>query len=292
MLTMFFQQTVGGLAAGSMYAIMAVAYSLIYASMRAVNWAQGEFFMLGAYLGVTAWVHWKWPLPVAFLLAAVVMYVYGAVVHRVAVRPAVRGGDLTLLMITIGVSIASKQLAVLIWGPVGERFPSIVGDVPVRLGAVALVPDHMFVLGSGVVLTAVLYLFLFRTRLGLAMRAVAQSRYVAEAMGVDADRVDLHVFGLSGLLAAVAGTVMGPLIYVEPGMGGSIGMKGFVAAVLGGFGDVRGSVLGGLLLGLVEGFVTMYVSSGYKDAIAFGVLIAALLIRPQGLVGRQVASRA
>ncbi|MCR4441659.1 MAG: branched-chain amino acid ABC transporter permease [Peptococcaceae bacterium] len=284
---MFAQQVIGGLAIGSMYALIALGFTLIYSGMRVVNWAQGEFFMVGAYVGLTAYVSWKWPFFLAFLFSAAVMFVAGLITERVAIKPVRRAIDLTLLMITIGISIVVKQLAILIWSPIGASFPSVFGDAPYEFLGLYVVPEDVCVFLIGILLMLVLYLLLFKTKLGMGMRAVAQSRDTAAIMGVNIERIDLLTFGVAIALAAAAGVIMAPLAYVEPAMGASVGIKGFVASVLGGFGNLFGAIFGGLFLGLAETIGAYFISSGYKDAIAFSILIIVLAFKPTGLFYRK-----
>jgi branched-chain amino acid transport system permease protein len=186
-------------------------------------------------------------------------------------------------MITIGLSIALKQLANIIWSPIGAVFPHIFGDKAFEIAGIYLVPQNLADLGIGIVIMIVLYFLMFKTKLGSTMRAVSQSRDTSALMGINTKVIDLLVFGLGAALAAVAGVFMAPLTYVEPAMSSSVGIKGFVAAVVGGFGNLYGAVLGGLLIGLVEGLGSLFISSGYKDAIVFGILILVMVIKPEGL---------
>ncbi len=280
---MFIQQLIGGLTSGCMYALVALGCTLIFSGMKVVNWAQGEFYMIGAFVALTFFVGWGVPFVLALLFTIIIMFVLGALLEKITISHVRESDHLTLLMITIGLSIALKQLANIIWSPIGAVFPTIFGDKAFEIAGIYLVPQNLAVLGIGIVIMIVLYFLMFKTKLGSTMRAVSQSRDTSALMGINTKVIDLLVFGLGAALAAVAGVFMAPLTYVEPAMSSSVGIKGFVAAVVGGFGNLYGAVLGGLLIGLVEGLGSLFISSGYKDAIVFGILILVMVFKPEGL---------
>jgi branched-chain amino acid transport system permease protein len=283
-LQILIQQIIGGLAIGSMYALVALGCALIFSGMKVVNWAQGEFYMIGAFTALTAYVTWKWPFIFAFLFSVGVMFIVGTIVEKVTIDRVRESDHLTLLMITIGISIFAKQVAILIWSPIGAVFPTIFGDVPFQIWGVYIVPQNIYVMLIGIVLMIILYVFLFRTKMGMAMRAVSQSREIAGIMGVNTKKMDMLTFGIGICLAAAAGIIMAPLTYIEPMMGVTVGIKGFVAAVIGGFGNLFGAVLGGIIIGIIETTSAFFISSGYKDAVVFSILIVVLVFKPQGLL--------
>ena len=280
---MFIQQLIGGLTMGSMYALVALGCALIFSGMKVVNWAQGEFYMIGAFVALTFFVSMHIPFWISLALTIVVMFLLGVLLEKLSINPVRESDHLTLLMITIGLSIALKQLANIIWSPIGAVFPTIFGDRAFEIGGVYLVPQNLWVLLIGCIIMVLLYFLMYKTKLGMTMRAVSQSRSTASLMGINTKRTDAIVFGLGAALAATAGVFMAPLTYVEPAMSASIGIKGFVAAVIGGFGNLFGAVLGGLLIGVIETLGSFVISSGYKDAIVFAILIIVLIFRPQGL---------
>ena len=290
------QQFIGGLTSGSMYALVALGCALIFSGMKVVNWAQGEFYMIGAFVALSLFVKSGIPFVISLAFTIVIMFALGSVLEKMTIALVRESDHLTLLMITIGLSIALKQLAVIIWGSIGAVFPSIFGDKAFVVGGVYLVPQNLWVLAIGCVIMMFLYLLMYKTKLGMTMRAVSQSRETASLMGVNTKRVDMITFGLGASLAAVAGVFMAPLTYVEPAMSASVGVKGFVAAVVGGFGNLFGAVLGGLFIGIVETLSSFFISSGYKDAIVFMILIIVLAFRPRGLFvitqGRSHAKKA
>lgn len=287
MISILIQQLVGGFAIGSMYALVALGISLIWASMKVVNWAQGEFVMVGAYIGLTVYVYWNLPFILALIASALIVFLIGALVEVLAVNPVRKYGDLSLLMITIGVAIIVKQLAILIWSPIGEVFPSVFGSMPIIIGDIYIVPEKVIIFIIGLILMAILYLFLVKTKIGKGMRAVSQSRDIAAIMGVNVKRMEILTFAVAGGLGAIGGVLLAPLMYVDPALGTNVGIKGFVGAVLGGFGYLPGAAVGGLLLGIIESVSAAFLPSGYKEAVAFAILIIILLVKPSGLFSKR-----
>jgi len=287
MISILIQQLVGGLAIGSMYALVSLGIALIWAAMKVVNWAQGEFVMVGAYIGLTVYVYWQLPFILALIVSALIIFVLAALIEKFAVTPVRKYGDLSLLMITIGVAILVKQLAIIIWSPIGEVFPSVFGNKPIVIGDIYIVPEKIVIFFIGLGFMVILYLFLFRTKVGKGMRAVSQSRDIAAIMGVNVTTIEILAFGIAGALGALGGVLLAPLMYVEPAMGTYVGIKGFVGAVLGGFGSLPGAALGGLLLGIIESIAAAFLPSGFKEAVAFIILIVILLVKPSGLFSKK-----
>lgn len=287
MIDILIQQLIGGLAIGSMYALVSLGIALIWAAMRVVNWAQGEFVMLGAYVGLTVYVYWKLPFIVALITSALIIFALAAIVEIFAISPVRKYGHLSLLMVTIGVAILLKQLAIVIWSPIGEVFPSVFGDTPIVIGNIYIVPEKIVVFIIGLGLMFILYLFLSRTKVGKGMRAVSQSRDIAAIMGVNVIKIEILTFGLAGALGAVGGILLAPFMYVEPALGANVGIKAFVGAVIGGFGNLPGAAIGGLLIGIIESISAAFLPSGYKEAIVFLILIIILLVKPSGLFSKK-----
>ena len=282
----FLQHIVQGLSLGATYGLVALGYSMQFSAMRLVNFAHGEAFMLGAFvaltltsLGVTSYL-------LVFLLTLLLLGVFGAVVERVAIRPLYRSSELNMFVATIALALVLRQVAIIVWGADAKMFPRGFGSGVVRIGEIAVTAQQIGTLAAVFVLMAGFQLFLYRTRLGMAMRAVAQDGDTAELMGIDVLRIKTLVYAISTALAAAAGILFASLTFAVFDMGLWMGIKGFVAAVLGGLGSLPGAVLGGLLLGLFEQLSGGYVSSLYRDAISLSVLIVVLLVRPQGLLGR------
>lgn len=299
---MFLQQLINGLTLGGVYALVALGYTMVYGVLQLINFAHGEIYMLGAYIGIlvlglfTAW-GWTQTAPVASLIlavlaAAVYCGAVGATVERVAYRPLRRAHRLAPLISAIGVSIILQNVVMLTQGSGDKVFPSLGTPAAIQIGGASVsVLQLGIVLVSGA-LMAGLHLMIRRTRLGLAMRATAQDPLMAGLVGVPIDRVITATFVIGSLLAAVGGVMVG-LYYgvVNFFIGYTAGLKAFTAAVLGGIGNVSGAMLGGVLLGVLEGLGAGYLSNEYKDVIAFVILIVVLIVRPTGLMGERIPDK-
>ncbi len=281
------QQIIGGLATGSMYALVAIGYSLIWSGMRVVNFAQGEVFMFGAFIAVTIFVI----LGQSFLISTIAGLIIGAIIgwliYKFVVLPNKRKGFLFVIVGCIGVQILLRNIAIIIWGSSGIRFPSVFSIKPIEIMGILIVPEDIWIFCIGVIAMFILYMFLNKTKIGTAMRAAAQNKEIAMMMGINIKLTDSLTFLIGGILAALAGILLAPTIFVTPQMGASIANKAFSAAVIGGFGSVPGAVLGGFILGIIENIAGGFLSSGYKDAIAFLILILFLMFKPSGLLGRK-----
>jgi branched-chain amino acid transport system permease protein len=229
-------------------------------------------------------VTWHWSFPLAFIAAFAVSSALGALIERVFLRPVMNAELWATVVVTVGLSQLLSNLARIVWGPEPQRFPNVFGDIPIAIGDVRLSPQSIGILAILVVLVTLLELFFRRTMTGMAMRAVAQNRTTAMLMSINSGRLIGATIGISFGLAAVAGILIAPTYFVSFNMGLPIAVRAFAAAIIGGFGSVRGSIVGGLLLGLIESLTNAYISSEYLDAVVFGVVIVVLLIRPSGLV--------
>jgi len=295
---MFIQQLINGLALGSVYALIALGYTMVYGVLQLINFAHGEVYMLGAYLGIivlgvlTSLGLTATNLPLSlFITVAVSMAfcaAYGAVIERIAYRPLRHASKLSPLISAVGMSIVLQNVVMLAQGKEYKNLPPLLPSEGIAIGGANASPVQLFILGASVLLMIVLHLFVTRTRLGKAMRATSQDRVMAGLAGININRVISVTFMIGSALAAVAG-VMVTLYYgvVHFFMGYLAGVKAFTAAVLGGIGSIPGAMLGGFMLGLIENFGASYVSSVYKDAFAFVVLIITLIIRPSGLLGER-----
>jgi branched-chain amino acid transport system permease protein len=290
----FLQQLLNGIAWGSIYALIALGFTMVYGVLKLINFAHGEVYMVGAmtgyyaahalgFAGTPSLVGLAVTLGVAMAACALL----GAAIERIAYRPLRSAGRLAPLITAIGVSLLLQNAGQLLFGADPKFFPPLIESREVfRAGAVAVSNIQLAVLATSLLLMAALEFVVMRTRFGRAMRAVAFDAQAAALMGVPVDRVIQGTFVLGSALAAAAGVLVGlsnPKI--DPLMGLLPGLKAFVAAVLGGIGSIPGAMLGGLLLGVVETFVAGYLSSTYRDAIAFVVLVAILLYRPTGILG-------
>ena len=292
-MTTFLQQLVNGISLGSIYALIALGYTMVYGVLRLINFAHGDVYMLGAYTGYYLSRKLKGDEPsllgalVVMLGAMIVCAIIGVIIERFAYRPVRRAARLTLLITAIGVSLFIENGAQLVFGPDPKFFPSLAPRADFLVGGVRLTSEQLTVIAVSVVLMLLLRFFILKTRTGKAMRAVSFNLDAAKLMGISTDRIIAVTFALGSALAAAAGVLIGMQIpKIDPLMGIIYGLKAFVAAVLGGIGNVPGAVLGGLLIGTSEVMVVGYLSSTYRDAIAFGILILVLLLRPQGILGR------
>lgn len=287
------QQMVNGLSLGSIYALIALGYTMVYGVLRLINFAHGDVYMLGAYAGYYLSRKLKADepsIPAALLVmlgAMLICAVIGVIIERFAYRPVRRAARLTLLITAIGVSLLIENAAQLVFGPDPKFFPSLAPHTDFLVAGVRVTSEQLTVIAVSFLLMILLRLFILKTRTGKAMRAVSFNLDAAKLMGISTDRIIAVTFALGSALAAAAGVLIGMQIpKIDPLMGIIYGLKAFVAAVLGGIGNVPGAVLGGLLIGTSEVMVVGYLSSTYRDAIAFGILILVLILRPQGILGR------
>ena len=289
------QQLVNGIGLGSVYALIAVGYTMVYGIIQLINFAHGEVFMMGSFFTYTFYRIAHLPLLVAALLGIMLAVVLGLVIERVAYRPLRHSARLAPLISAIGVSLVLQNAALLIWGPDRKAMlgaDSAMGGLndPITIGGVTTSGLQFSLLVIAILVMVAMDFLVHRTQLGRAMRACSMDITAAALVGVPVDRIIAFTFALGSGLAALAG-IMVALRYnqVYPMMGFMAGLKAFTAAVLGGIGNLRGAFLGGLMLGVIEALVGGYVSSLWMDAIAFGVLVAVLIVRPNGLLGTSVA---
>ena len=294
----FVQQLSGGLAVGSVYALVALAFSLTVRSVNQINFATGELFMLGAYLGITFAVMVGMPLLAAMLATAFTAAIIGVVFEKVAYQPIFRANarhparlHILIICSTIGTSIFLQNAAMLIWGPQALPFPNVFDAEPLRLGAAIIPREYLWVVGVAFVFMIILGVFLSRTWTGKGLRAAAQDRSTATLMGVSLFSADAWSFGLSAAVGAVGGLLVGAMTFAYPTMGATFALKGFTAAIIGGLGSLRGAILGGLLLGICESLVIAFISSVYKDVVAFALLLIFLQFWPSGLLLKPVEKR-
>ena len=286
----FIQFLVGGLTVGAVYALVALGFTLIYNASDVVNFAQGEFVMLGGMVTVflaAAGV----PLPLAALIAVIVAIAVGLLLYWMAILPARDASPVTLIIITIGASILLRGIAQILFDKQFHKLPSISGDTPVQLLGAAVQPQSFWVLGGTAVIVLLLYVFFERTVLGKAVLATAANRLAARLVGINTATIMALAFGGSAAIGAVAGILITPITLTSYDVGTLLALKGFAAAMLGGMGNPLGAVAGGLLLGLLESFGVGYISSAYKDAVAFVVILIVLFAAPQGLFGRRNVER-
>ena len=296
-MTEFLQQLINGLAFGSILALIALGYTMVYGILRFINFAHGDIFMLGAFAGFylapkTATV---FPLPsiagaiVDLFLSMLICAALGVVIERLAYRPLRKRPKLTVLITAIGVSLFLEYAGQFFFGAAPKKFPDILPVLPItKIGGLSLNSNQLIVLAVTLILLVALRFIVMKTKIGTAMRAVSFNPEAAALMGVNTDVVISFTFALGSALAAAAG-ILWAINYpsIDPLMGILPGLKAFVAAVLGGIGNLPGAALGGIIIGVTETLVSGYISSTYRDAIAFAVLILILLVRPSGLLGKK-----
>jgi branched-chain amino acid transport system permease protein len=284
------QFVASGLTAGAIYALVALGFSIIYNASGAINFAQGEFVMIGGMSAATMWAAGL-PVGVALPLAVTAAVAVALLVEKLAIEPARHAGTVTLIIITIGVSLFLRGLAQLIWGKGVHRLPGFSSEQPIAFMGATILPQSLWVLGGAAVAVAALSAFYGRTLMGKAMLATSYNRVAAQLVGINTRGVLFASFGLAAGLGALGGVLIAPIAFASYDAGVMLGLKGFAAAMLGGLGSFAGAVLGGLLLGLLEGLGAGFVSSAYKDAIAFVVILAVLFLLPGGLVGARRSDR-
>jgi branched-chain amino acid transport system permease protein len=283
------QYLLNGLPIGAIYALVALSYSLIYTTSGVLNWSQGDMVMLGAYIGFALFQLWHVGFTAGLLVSMLVVGVIGVIVQYCILRPLRerQAPPINVVIATLGVAIVARNIALAVWGPEAQIYPSPVSADPFALGVLSITPQDLLIVFTAIGLMLVLQYLLRRTKEGKALRAVAQDRYAAVLMGVDTEKSDAVAFATSAALGAAAGILVAPVFFVTFNMGAGIGLKGFVAAVIGGLGNIPGAIAGGFFLGLVESLAGGQISSGYRDAITFGLLIMVLWLRPSGLFLRK-----
>jgi len=284
------QTFIGGLSLGAIYALVALGFSLVYRTMGLVNFSHGNVVMIGAYLASTFYISSKLPFAVSIVVSMVVTAAIGIIIERV-LRP-LENKDFDLMLIgTIGFGIVLEALAIMIWGATGQAVPSPVPAAPIILAGIRIRTYDLLVLAVAAAATLLLIFFLQRSKRGTAMQAVAMDHEAATAVGINVGRSNAIAFMLGASLAALAGGLVGPLLYVSPSMGGSLGIKGFAAAILGGFGSIPGAILGGIGIGLLDSYAAGHFQ-GYSELVTFLVFTVIIMVRPNGIFGERTVNRA
>jgi len=293
----FFQQIINGLTLGSVYALIALGYTMVYGILELINFAHGEIYMLGAYLGIiilgffTAIGLTAYSLPlslvITFMLTVLFCASYGFTMEKLAYKPLRQAPKLSLLISAIGVSIFLQNYVMITQGATDKVFPSVVGNAGFTFAATRVTYLQAAIISVSGLIMLLLHAFISRTKTGKAMRAVAQDKDMAALVGINTDNIISITFIIGSGLAAVAGMMVSAYYgLVNYSIGYSAGIKAFTAAVLGGIGNIPGAMFGGILLGLIESLGAAYISSEYKDAYAFIILIIILLVKPAGLLGK------
>lgn len=287
---MALQQLINGLTMGSIYALTAIGYTMVFGILELVNFSHGSVYMIGAFLTLTFITALGMNIGVALILSILLTGILGIMVDKIAIAPLRKKNTpkINALIGTIGVSIFLQNLAMLVFGSETKNFPVIINNGFINAGSYKLSYIQIIIFSIAIVLMAGLSFFISKSKLGKAMRAAAQNMNAARLMGINVNRIISMTFFIGAALAAISGTLVGAYYQnVDSTMGYMAGLKAFSAAVLGGIGELKGAVIGGLLIGVIETFAAGYISAGYRDAIAFAVLILVLVIKPSGLFGKK-----
>ena len=286
----FLQFSFSGITVGAVYAMVALGFTIIYNASDVINFAQGEFVMLGGMCTVflaAAGI----PLPLAALLAVIITAGVGAALHKLAIEQARGASVVALIIITIGASVFLRGLAQVFFDKQLHRLPAFSGEQPIMIGGAALLPQSLWVLGGAGLIVVALHRFFRHSLFGKAILAAAQNRLAARLVGININLVMVSSFALSAAIGALAGILVTPITLTSYDVGTALALKGFAAAMLGGMGSPVGAVVGGLLVGIAEAMGAGYISSDYKDAIAFLIILAVLFFMPQGLFGARDRER-
>jgi branched-chain amino acid transport system permease protein len=283
------QQLLNGLQLGAVYALIALGYTMVYGIVRLINFAHGDVFMVGAYLGFYAITRFRLPFPAAILVAMVGCALLGMFIEKVAYKPLRQAPRIAALITAMGVSLFIENFTNLkfVFGPDYQPYPRPFAVHNYTLGSVTISNIQVIVFAVALALMALLQFFVTRTRTGMAMRAVSHDKETAQLMGININWIISLTFGIGSALAGAGGVLFGVAYpQINPLMGIMPGLKAFTAAVLGGIGIIPGAVIGALIMGVVEALTASFISSTLRDAIAFGILIVVLLFKPTGLLGK------
>lgn len=290
MLAQLLQFIFSGITVGATYALAALGFTIIYNASGVINFAQGEFIMLGGMAAVFL-AQLGLPLPLAILAAVGIAALAGLIVEKLAIEPAKNAEVVQLIIITIGASLVVRGLVQVSLGKGTHALPSFSGDSPLQLLGATILPQSLWVLGVTVVVVAAIGWFFSRTTLGKAMLATSHDKLAAQLIGVNTKMVLMLSFVLAAMLGAIGGILIAPISTTSYDVGIMLGLKGFVAATLGGLGSGTGAILGGLLLGIAEAMTAGYISSAYKDAMPFVLILFLLFFMPRGLLGAKMTER-
>jgi branched-chain amino acid transport system permease protein len=282
----FLQVILSGIVVGGIYALVALGFVVVYRSVTMFNFAQTEYYTLGGMLFATFLARYQLPLVLAVLLTMVVAALVGILSERLAFRRLLLLGarPANLIIVSLALAVVLRSVILLIWGTDARQVPTL-GNNPIEIAGLLVTPQQIFILGSTLLVVALLHLFMHRTRLGLALRATASNRTMAGLMGVPLTSMLALSFALSAGIGALGGILVAPILLAQYSMGQAILVKAFAAAILGGLSNVQGVIVGGLIIGLAENLAGAYLSSAYKDVVAFAVLLGVLALRPSGILG-------
>lgn len=287
----FVQSLITGLAIGAVYGLIGLGFMLLVNTTNILNFAQGEFGMLGAFIMITLAINVGIPYVPALLIVLAAAAVIGIVFERIVYRPLKNADVPTYFAATLAAAVVIRTAALKIWGPYARPFQEPFGLTMLSFGEVRVRPQDLLIVGVIIVLSGLLYLFFNKTSTGKAMRAMSQDRQTAQLLGVKVLSMGTLAFVIASMIGAVGGVLVAPIYFVSLDMGFYMGLKAFISTIIGGWGSLPGAVIGGLIIGVVETFGAVYISSVYKDVFAFVLLIVFLVIRPQGIFGEKVADK-
>ena len=289
----FLDNLINGLSLGSIYAIIALGYTMVYGIAKMLNFAHGDVIMIGAYIAFCGLQYWGLPPVIAILAAMAVCTLLGVTIEGLAYRPLRQATSLAVLITAIGMSYLLQNIALMIWGANPKSFPrTFINGASIRIGQLNISSATIWTILANIVIMVALTLFTAKTKMGKAMRCVSEDRGAAELMGINVNRTISMTFAIGSALAAIAGVLLcssSPIL--QPTTGSMPGIKAFTAAVFGGIGSIPGAMIGGVLLGVIEIFGKAYISTELGDAIVFAVLIVVLLVKPTGLLGKPVREK-
>lgn len=288
----FFQTLISGLSLGSIYALIALGYTMVYGIAKMLNFAHGDIIMIGAYAGIVVVGSIGLPPALAIVLSIVICAGLGVLIETLAYKPLRQAAPLSVLITAIGVSYFLQNIALLIFGSQQKAYPTLAKIPSITIGGVTMDGISLLTLVLTAVIMLVLTFFVNKTKLGKAMRAVSEDKGAAELMGISVNKTITLTFAIGSALAAFASIFYGmTYVYIKPTTGSMPGIKAFTAAVFGGIGSIPGAMLGGILLGIIEQFSKTYISTLWADAIVFAVLVVVLIVKPTGLLGKQIMEK-
>lgn len=285
----FIQQLINGLSLGSIYALIALGYTMVYGIIKLINFAHGDIYMIGAFVGLYCGSTLKLSLIPTLIVSMLGAALVGVIIEKIAYKPLRNSPRITLLITAIGVSLLLQNGMRLLMGPSPKAFPKLLSKEVIKIGALSIETSKILMLAVSLVLVLLLQIIVYKTKVGKAMRGASHDIEAASLMGINVDNIISLTFAIGSSLAGAAGVLVSlAFTVVEPYMGTIPGLKAFIAAVLGGIGSIPGALVGGLLIGLTETLTKAYISTTLSDAIVFGILIIILLVKPTGLLGKKV----
>lgn len=285
----FIQQLINGLSLGSIYALIALGYTMVYGIIKLINFAHGDIYMIGAFVGLYCGSTLKLSLIPTLIISMLGAALVGVIIEKIAYKPLRNSPRITLLITAIGVSLLLQNGMRLLMGPSPKAFPKLLSKEVIKIGALSIETSKILMLAVSLVLVLLLQIIVYKTKVGKAMRGASHDIEAASLMGINVDNIISLTFAIGSALAGAAGVLVSlAFTVVEPYMGTIPGLKAFIAAVLGGIGSIPGALVGGLLIGLTETLTKAYISTTLSDAIVFGILIIILLVKPTGLLGKKV----